>query len=241
MSRAVNHEAMSRQAATLIHTALLAKPDLLLCAASGSTPTRTYELLAEKYRDEAQSFRALRVLKLDEWGGIAMDDPGSCESYLQQYLVGPLEITKERYFAFAPNTKEPNEECERIAACLETIGPIDICLLGLGMNGHIALNEPASFLRPAVHVAQLTPASLQHPMLASARKAPQYGLTLGMAEILASRQILLLVSGAAKREPLKRLLTRKISTDFPASFLWLHSAWALLCDAEAARGTELDR
>jgi galactosamine-6-phosphate isomerase len=212
---------------------LLAKPDLLLCAASGNTPTRTYELLAEKYRAEPNNFRSLRVLKLDEWGGIEMDDPASCESYLQNDLVRPLGVSEDRYFAFNSNPVEPDIECERIGVWLAASGPVDICVLGLGVNGHIALNEPGPFLRATSHVAQLTTSSLQHPMLANARKVPHYGLTLGMAEILASRQILLLVSGAAKREPLKRLLRREITTDFPASFLWLHSAWTLFCEAEA--------
>lgn len=231
---------MSRQAASLIYGALLAKPDLLICAASGNTPTRTYELLAEKYRAEPNNFHSLRVLKLDEWGGLEMDDPASCESYLQKNLVRPLGVSEERYFGFNSNAAKLDMECERIGVWLAASGPVDVCVLGLGVNGHIALNEPGPFLRATSHVAQLTTSSLQHPMLAHARKAPHEGLTLGMAEILASRQILLLVSGATKREPLKRLLSREIRTDFPASFLWLHFAWTLFCEAEAAGGGKVE-
>src|SRR5947199_376813 len=77
-------------------------------------------------------------------------------------------------------------------------GPIDLCVLGLGMNGHIAMNEPGASLQTAAHVARLTKATLAHPMLANTRSKPGFGLTLGMAEILASREILLLVNGANK-------------------------------------------
>jgi galactosamine-6-phosphate isomerase len=104
------------------------------------------------------------------------------------------------------------------------------------MNGHIAMNEPAPSLRPFAHVARLTRATLSHPMLADAKSLPTHGLTLGMAEILAAREILLLVSGAGKREPLRNLLRHEITTGFPASFLWLHPNWTLLCDDEAAEG-----
>ena len=76
-------------------------------------------------------------------------------------------------------------------------------------------------------------------MLAKSRTPPAHGLTLGLAEILASREILLLVSGPSKRTPLQRLLSREVTTEFPASFLWLHPNWTLLCDREAAAGLDL--
>ena len=102
------------------------------------------------------------------------------------------------------------------------------------------MNEPAPFLQAEAHVASLTESTLRHPMLADSKSKPVFGLTLGMAEILTSREILLLVSGAAKREPLRKLLRREITTHFPASFLWLHPNWTLLCDRESAEGLDVD-
>jgi galactosamine-6-phosphate isomerase len=232
-------EAVSRNAAQRILHALSRKPDLLLCPASGFTPLRTYELLAEHAAQHAADFRSLRVVKLDEWGGLAPDDPGACEAQIKTLVMGPLGITADRYFGFASNAADPQAECERIRRRLATEGPIDLCVLGLGMNGHIAMNEPAAFLQASAHVASLTESTLRHPMLADARSKPAFGLTLGMADLLASREILLLVSGAAKREPLRKLLRREITTNFPASFLWLHPNWTLLCDRESAEGLEM--
>lgn len=232
-------ESMSRKAAERVLNALAGKPDLLLCAAGGSTPLRTYQLLAEHHARKPDAFRSLRVVKLDEWGGIEMDDPGSCEGQLRTHLVNPLGLAEERYFGFRSNPANPEAECERIRRRLASEGPIDLCVLGLGMNGHVAMNEPAPSLKPVAHVGRLTESSLRHPMLANSRTAPTYGLTLGMAEILASREIVLLVSGASKREPLQRLLRREITTEFPASFLWLHPNRTLLCDREAAEGLDL--
>lgn len=233
------HESISRQAAERAADALAGKPDLLVCAAGGSTPLRTYQLLAEHCARKPDAFRSMRVVKLDEWGGIAMDDPGSCENQLRRYLLSPLGLSDDRYFGFKSNPANPAAECERIQRRLASEGPIDLCVLGLGMNGHIAMNEPASCLQPGAHVAHLAESSLRHPMLANSKKSPTYGLTLGMAEILASREILLLVSGASKRQPLRKLVQREITTEFPASFLWLHPNWTLLCDREAAEGLNL--
>jgi len=234
-----SHEAMSREAAQRIVTALAAKPDLLLCAAGGTTPLRTYQLLAEHHGCQPHLVRALRVVKLDEWGGLKMSDAGSCEGQLRKHLLEPLGLSNPRYFGFTSNPADPKAECERVRSRLMAEGPIDLCVLGLGMNGHIAMNEPAVSLQPFSHVAELTESSLRHPMLAESSHGPSYGLTLGMAEILASREILLLVSGAAKRERLRQLLKREITTQFPASFLWLHPNWTLLCDRDATAGLDL--
>ena len=210
---------------------LLQNESLLLCAATGSSPTKTYELLAAESTINPKPFSRLRVIKLDEWGGIQMTDTGSCEYYLQQHVIRPLAITNERYFSFQSDNENPERETRRIQQILEEQGPIDICILGIGVNGHIALNEPASFLQPHCHVATLADTSLQHPMISG--KKPRYGLTLGMADILQSKKIILLISGAKKKEITQTFLSARISTEIPASFLWLHPNVICLVDKEA--------
>ena len=212
---------------------LRATPSLLLCAATGETPTRTYDLLSAKREYQQNLFASLRVLKLDEWGGLAKDDPGSCEMYLQHHLIQPLGITVDRYIGFCSDAEEPILECRRIQDELKKQSPIGLCVLGLGANGHLALNEPADELCPHAHVAQLSEQSLKHSMLGCSRQQPSYGLTLGMADILQSTTILLLVSGAHKQEVLQRLLSGSVSTKFPASFLWLHNNVTVMCDKSA--------
>ncbi len=229
-----DHEAMSRAAANWLARELKRKPDALLCLATGSTPTRAYNLLAEKRGARPEFFGKLRVLKLDEWGGLAMDDPATCEAYLQRHVVQPLQLGR-RYFGFASQPRDTEAECARVRDWLVTNGPIDICVLGLGVNGHLAFNEPAPFLRPHAHLATLSRASLHHAMLKETRRRPKFGLTLGMADLLRARKILLVVSGASKLGPMKKLLNGDITPRFPASFLWLHSDVTLLCDEVACR------
>ncbi len=228
------YDAMSRAAADFICTELRQRPDLLLCVSAGGTPTRAYELLAARCRMEPRLFRQLRVLQIDEWGGLTPGDPATCEADLRTKVLKPLGIARNRYMGFKADATDPEAECARIARWLAANGPIDVCLLGLGGNGHVAMNEPAKALTPHAHVAALAASSRKHAMLKDLARKPRYGFTLGMTDILCSRRILLLVNGKRKRPALKRLMRPQVTPRFPASFLWLHPDATVLCDREAA-------
>jgi galactosamine-6-phosphate isomerase len=227
-----DHEAVSRHAAAWLVERLRENPPALVCLAAGATPMRTYELLAARGADEPALFNQCRLIKLDEWGGLAPGDPAACETHLQSTLISPLGLARQ-YVGFDGQANDPEAECVRITSWLKDNGPIDTCVLGLGTNGHLGFNEPAEFLRPHAHVAKLSQASLGHSTLATAGARPTHGLTLGMADLLQSRHIVLLVTGAAKREPMRQLLSGQITTEFPASFLQLHASVLLFCDAAA--------
>jgi galactosamine-6-phosphate isomerase len=149
-------------------------------------------------------------------------------------LLEPLKISDDRYFGFRTNAADAERECGRMRNWLAEHGPIDVCILGLGLNGHVAMNEPGAELAPHAHVAALARSSLQHPMLKNLKPKPRNGLTLGMRDILASRLVLLLVNGAHKQAALRRLLQPSVTTRYPASFMWLHPRAFVLCDREAA-------
>jgi galactosamine-6-phosphate isomerase len=232
---AANAEAMSRAAAAHLTQTLRARPDALLCLATGASPARTYELLAQRGRAERSLFGRARMLKLDEWGNLADDDPASCELYLREKLIQPLRIPPDRFFGWRNQPADPAAECRRVATWLAANGPIDVNVLGLGTNGHLGFNEPAAHLQPGPHVARLSSTSLSHSMLGGSRRKVHSGLTLGMADILHSKEIVLLVSGRHKAEPMRTLFTRRITPRFPVSFLWLHPNVHLFCDRAATR------
>ena len=217
-----DYAGLSARAASLVVSEIDKRRDLLLCATSGSSPTGVYDELAKRADADRAFFNALRIIKVDEWGGIPEHDPGSSESYLRTRLLDPLGIPPERYISFASNPKDPAQECERVGRELAQRGPIDVCILGLGINGHLGFNEPGPFLIPHCHVAQLSEESRRHSMVRSMTRKPQFGLTLGMQEILASKRIVLLVAGAGKREAIAGLLSGEVTTTLPASLLWLH-------------------
>jgi galactosamine-6-phosphate isomerase len=226
-----DYETLSASAANLIAERIAERPSLLLCLATGSTPARTYELLATRPKE---LFGQVRILKLDEWGGIPMDSPATCETYLHNILVQPLGLST-RYTAFESQPSDAAAECARIARWLETNGPIDLCVLGLGINGHLGFNEPAAALQPRAHVARLSPESLQHSMIQNLPRKPTFGLTLGIEDILDSREIILLVSGPTKAEPLRTMIDGPVHPPFPASYLTKHDGARILCDRDAAK------
>lgn len=227
-----DHEAMSHRAAEWLAEHIGRQPSSLLCLAAGDTPMRSYELLRKQGESEPRLLASARILKLDEWGGLAMTDLATCEQSLQRTLIEPLGA-QDRYCAFQSDAIDPALECQRVDHWLQQNGPIDICVLGLGINGHVGFNEPGRNLQAHSHVATLSAASLRHAMLLRTDRHPTCGLTLGMADILHARHILLLVSGAKKRRPLEHVLRGPVTTDFPASLLMLHPHVTILCDAEA--------
>jgi galactosamine-6-phosphate isomerase len=158
-----------------------------------------------------------------------MNDPNSCQAYLDQHLIKPLAITTDRYIAFNSEATAPAQECQRIQTLLNQFAPLDLCVLGLGKNGHLGFNEPTLFSSHC-HVANLSPQTLQHAMALAMHPRPTLGMTLGMADILSARKILLLITGAGKQVTITKFLKRKVSRQLPASFLWLHPQVECLLD-----------
>jgi len=229
-----SQDGLSAQAAALVLAEIEKKRDCLLCAATGNSPIGLYEKLAGTAQTDPGLFAALRIIKLDEWGGIPEGGPGTAERYLRSRLLEPLSVAPERYISLASTGPDPAEECRRVSSELERSGPIDLCILGLGVNGHIGFNEPGPVLLPHCHVAPLSEESRRHAMVRGMENPPRFGLTLGMQEILASRRIVLLVAGEGKQQVVARLLSAEVSTVVPASFLWLHANVDCLIDQSAA-------
>jgi len=222
---------LSDFASDLIISAITVKDNLLLCTATGNSTTETYKKLVNK--KDRFSCENLRIIKLDEWGGVPAEHPMTCETYLQEKLLRPLQVKPANYFALNSNAPDPEQECSRIEHILKSQGPVDLCILGIGLNGHVAFNEPADFLIPHCHKASLSPSSLNHPMVRETGVVPKYGLTLGMANILHASKIMLLISGKSKASITAALMQKKIDTHLPASFLWLHPDVLCLCDKDA--------
>lgn len=224
-----NYTALSEMAAQLIAEEVLIKPNLLFCAATGGSPTGMY---AEMTKNKA-IYASMRVIKMDEWGIIPLSHPDSCETYLQKHLLGPLGIADDRYTSFDTAPELVEGECKRISQFIQSNGPLDICILGLGKNGHIAFNEPAESLNPDFHKAILADSTIAHDPALSAGSEPAYGLCVGMEGIMQSKKIIFLITGKGKQEAVKRIMERKIGTDCPASFLWMHPNVECLIDSSA--------
>ena len=148
-----NYEEMSRAAAADLARELARNPRLLLCLATGSTPARAYELLGARARKAPALLAQARVLKLDEWAGLTATDPGSCEALFRRHVIKEWGISPGRFTGFGCHPRPPKKECGRVREWLARHGPIDVCVLGLGLNGHLGFNEPGRALCPVAHVA----------------------------------------------------------------------------------------
>jgi galactosamine-6-phosphate isomerase len=228
-----NYEHMSQMAFDSIVSDLKLKSKQLICTATGNSPTRVYEKLSEYFKIQPQLFKDITIVKLDEWYGMDSNDPSSCESYIRKNILEPLHVPDDQYIAFKSNPISPEKECDRIQKEIDEKGPIDLCILGMGVNGHIGFNEPAESLSAGCHVGKLAQTSMQHHMVNNIKEKPSTGLTLGMADILHSKKIILLITGANKEKITEQLLAKKITTYLPASLLWLHSNVECYIDSES--------
>jgi galactosamine-6-phosphate isomerase len=213
---------MGEYAASIIINEATSNPKLLICTATGNSPLPLYKRLAREAQKNTLLFRKMRVIPLDEWVRLPTEE-GSCHAHLKKHVLAPLRISKDRYYRFNAARENLEEECGRIQNLLEDQGPIDICILGLGRNGHLGFNEPTNVLHPHCHIMDLAPQTKQHIMVANVQSKPTKGLTLGMRDILSSKRIVLLVSGKGKEEAKQELRSAQISSQCPASFLWLHN------------------
>jgi 6-phosphogluconolactonase/glucosamine-6-phosphate isomerase/deaminase len=227
------YTALSTMGADVVHQALLDKPDLVLGIATGHSPTGLYTDLARRYMTTPSVFTQLRLVQLDEWVGVG-DGPSSCIEYLRTRVSGPLRVAPERVHAF-DMTLAPADSAAAMDRALEALGgAIDVLIIGLGVNGHIGFIEPSREWAPGpCFVATLQSTSQQHAMVAAEATKPTHGVTLGLDSIRAARHIILLLTGANKKDAVAKWLAVQESPSTPttpASLLWSHPRVTAIID-----------
>lgn len=215
-------EELSKRSAEVMIDCVIKKPEALFCIATGSSPSRAYEIFVELVDKRQINVQKLRILKLDEWWKVNAKDPSTCENFIQTKIIKPLNITSQNYISFDSETSDADAECSRISKIIHEQGPIDLCILGMGKNGHLGLNEPGGSLTPFSHVVKLDKKTKTHEMLKKTNVTINYGMTIGIADIIASQKVLFLVTGDEKNVSFNTFLKQEVRTDLPASILWLH-------------------
>ena len=163
------------------------------------------------------------------------NDEGSCRFHLNNQLFNPLQIAEKQISFFDGRAKDLNEECDRIENFIKEHGGIDLAIVGLGMNGHVGMNEPGTSPSLHSHVAEIDSITQQVGQKYFKEKtALSKGITLGIANLMEARNVFLLVNGKKKAEIVKQVLEGEISEQFPASFLRNHKNFSVYLDDEAA-------
>ncbi|TSD85266.1 glucosamine-6-phosphate deaminase [Mycobacterium sp. KBS0706] len=230
-----DREAVAAAAAAEILAAVAARPGLVLGVATGRTMEPVYARLA-RAAAEGAAFGGVELFGLDEYVGLAPGHPAAFRSYLERHVTVPLGIPSERLHVPDGISIDPAEEARRHEARIRAAGGIDLQLLGLGRNGHIAFNEPGSPFVSRTRVVRLARSTREdgRSALPAGMQPPRTGITMGVGTILEARRLLLLATGAAKRPAAEALCFGPVSPACPASALRLHPDATVLLDREAA-------
>lgn len=221
---------VAEYAATEVCVQLAQKPASTLGLATGNTQLALYSKLVSRYEEGRVDFSKVHTFNLDEYVGIAPEDPHSYRSYMGRELFSRINIDLSR--TYLPELGCGIEYEKRI----ESVGGIDLQLLGIGQNGHIGFNEPSSSLGSRTRIKTLARSTLvvNGELFATGEWQPELAMTMGIATILESRRILLLATGSRKARAVRDAVEGPVSAMCPASALQLHPAATVVLDEEAA-------
>lgn len=233
--KAKDYEEMSRKAAGIVSAQIIMKPECVLGLATGSTPVGLYKQLIEWYRNGDLDFSGVRTVNLDEYNGISRENDQSYYYFMHQNLFDHVNIPAGN--THLPDGMEPDseKECRRYEELIQSMGSVDLQLLGIGHNGHIGFNEPADAFDKLVHCVNLTQSTIEanKRFFASAEEVPRQAYTMGIQTIMRSKKILIIANGEGKADIVRDAFFGPITPMVPASVLQLHNDVTLVADEAA--------
>ena len=236
------YDEMSRRTADLVAKQIHMKPDSVIGFATGSTPLGVYHQLIRMHRDEGLDFSKLICFNLDEYIGLPPDHVQSYHHFMWQNLFRHVNVDPSSVFIPIGMAQDPQVFCSWYEAKIQAYGGIDLQLLGIGVNGHLAFNEPGSSFGSRTRVTSLTRDTIK----ANARffhsldEVPSTAITMGIGTILEAKRLVLMASGTSKAQAVKAALEGPLMTMMPASAIQLHPRVHVILDKEAASVLEYD-
>lgn len=231
-----SYDELSIEAAKIVADRIRKKPNLVLGLATGSTPLGLYKELGRMHDEEGLDFSKITTFNLDEYVGLP---PTHIESYHYFMKINFFEkVNLSKRYVHLPDgmAKDPNAFCEWYENQIKYFGGIDLQILGIGENGHIAFNEPGSSLGSRTRIKTLS----ENTRNANARffenyeEVPKFAITMGVGTIMDSHEILLLANGSKKAKAIKNSIEGPITAMVPASIMQLHQKAIVVADKEAA-------
>ncbi len=231
-----DYELVSRVAAAIVVEVLNAKPNAVLGMATGSTPLGLYQELVRLHKEEQLDFSRVTTFNLDEYVGLPVNHPQSYHHFMHEHFFRHVNIPPHNINIPSGTTSNYRSFCEwyeqRIAEC----GGIDLQILGIGADGHIAFNEPTSSLSSRTRLKTLAKQTIDDNARFFDRPedVPVYAITMGVGTILDARMLILLASGKAKANAVARTVEGPITSMITASAIQLHRDATVIVDDEAA-------
>lgn len=233
--RAIDYKEMSRKAANIISAQVILKSNAVLGLATGESVLGVYKQLIDWYHKGDLDFTGVRTVNLDEYIGLSPKDPKSYRHYMNVNFFGQINIHPNNTFLPNGDAQDIQQECQRYDALIESLGGIDLQLLGLGQNGHIGFNEPDEAFEQQTHCVELKESTIQSNsrFFESEADVPRMAITMGIKSIMQAKRIVLCVTGSRKAEVLHQVLTGPVTPSVPGSILQMHPNLTVVADADA--------
>src|SRR5690625_464009 len=230
---------IARAAADRIADLVNKRPDAVLGLATGSSPLPLYQELARRHREEGLSFARASAFLLDEYVGLSPDHPEAYRNVIRREFVSLVDIPTSAVHSPSGTAADISAACAEYEKEMQAAGGVDIQILGIGTDGHIAFNEPASSLTSRTRVTTLTEQTREDNarFFDSIDDVPMHVVTQGLGTIMEAREIILIATGANKAEAVAPLVEGPISAFWPATVLQKHQHITVCADEEA--GAEL--
>ena len=215
---------------------VLQKPNSVLGLATGSTPLKAYNHMISLYNQGAVDFSGVTTFNLDEYCRLDVRDKNSYHSFMYENLFNHINIPDENINFLNGNAWDLEAECAAYEKKIKASGGIDIQLLGIGSNGHIAFNEPASAFQRWSHVVNLKESTIKDNsrFFDSIDEVPTQAVTMGIGSIMQAKRILIIALGEHKAKAIKQLINGNVTPECPASILQFHKDVTLMLDKGAA-------
>ena len=233
---------LGKLAATVIERQLLRKPSSVLGLATGSTPVGTYAELVRRHKEEGLDFSKVVTFNLDEYLDLSPSHSQSYRYFMNQHLFNHINVDPQNIHVPYGHAEEVEEFCDWYEAEIKRAGGIDIQILGIGADGHIAFNEPGSSLGSRTRLKTLTKQTIDDNARFfddAEEEVPRFAITMGVGTILEAKQVLLVANGAKKAEIVAQAIEGPITAQVSASALQMHRHVTVIVDAEA--GSNLKR
>jgi glucosamine-6-phosphate deaminase len=226
---------MSLEAAEIVADRIGKNPDLVLGLATGSTPLGLYRELVRMHRESGLDFSRITTFNLDEYLGLSPTHEQSYHYFMRKNFFDHLNIPRHAIHIPDGTTRDPEATCARYEEEIANAGGIDLQILGIGSNGHIAFNEPGSSLGSRTRVKTLTEKTCRDNarFFAAGEKIPAYALTMGVGTIMDARELLLLANGDGKADAIRSAVEGPVTAQCPASIVQMHRKAIILIDRTA--------
>lgn len=233
--KAKDYEDLSRKAANIIAAQVILKPDCVLGLATGSSPLGTYKQLIDGYNHGDLDFSRVSSVNLDEYKGLTKDNDQSYYYFMYNNLFKHINIDVNNTNIPDGTEADSEKECARYNAVIQSMGGVDLQLLGIGHNGHIGFNEPADEFPKLTHCVDLQESTIEanKRFFASIDDVPRQAYTMGIQTIMQAKKVLLIASGADKAEIMKKAFFGPVTPQVPASILQMHNDVTIVADEAA--------